>query len=436
MNPYAADTIRKKVLIITYYWPPSGGPGVQRVLKLVKYLPTLGWDPIVLTVKDGSYPALDPSLSQEIPENCTVYATRTVEFFNLFKLLTGRKKDVTVEAFILNKKNPSFIERLALLIRQNLFLPDGRVGWIPFAVKKGLEVIQTEKPDLIFSSSPPSSVHLTAKRLANASGLPWVADFRDPWSNANYILDLSRSALASKLDYKLERSVVETADAILAVSKGVRQLLKAEGTNAHIVPNGFDSADFKNIQKEARHTFRITFTGHMFAHSNPINFFEALAALRNAQGAVLEVRFIGKLDSLVTQAMKQHQVEDMITLVPYMPHDEALKEMINADILLLPLPKLNATGVLSGKVFEYLATGNFILTIGEKNGDAADLIRTCASGEVYSYDDDLAPVIIRQIEKWKAGETPKPNFEEIAHYDRRETTKKMVSIFNNLLEKR
>ncbi|MFM8451027.1 MAG: glycosyltransferase [Haliscomenobacter sp.] len=435
MNEALANhTESKKVLILSYYWPPSGGPGVQRMLKLVKYLPTQGWEPIVLTVAEGSYPAIDTSLLKEVPEDCQVYATKSIEFFSLFKVLTGRKKDAPIEPFLMGQKRQSVAEKLAFWVRQNMLIPDARIGWIPFAVEEGKKIIEREKPALILSSGPPSSIHLSAKRLARLSGLPWVADFRDPWSKANYIIEQPRSRWASRLDYRLEQSVIRKADAVTVISKGVGELLEAQ-KKAVLIPNGFDGAEFAPLQKQRHEKFCITFTGHIYSFSNPNAFFKALAVLRNDYGHLLEIRLVGKLDQQVNEAIAEEGVNDMITRIAYVPHDQAIQEMVNADMLLLPLPKVNTKGVLSGKVFDYLGTGNYILTIGDTESEAAELIRNCNAGEVFDHDADVAPAIIRQIEKWKAGERHQPNEEVVARYDRRQIARQFAALFNQLAKK-
>ncbi|MDA3871426.1 MAG: glycosyl transferase family 1, partial [Candidatus Marinimicrobia bacterium] len=170
----------KKVLIITYYWPPAGGPGVQRVLKFAKYLPQFGWQPIILTVKNGEYSAIDESLIKEIPKECIVYKTKTFEPYNLYKKFVGKKKDEKLPTYILNtNKNDNLNNKIAKWIRANLFIPDARIGWISHIVREGMKIIEKENPDIIFSSSPPHSLQIGAKKLAKKSGLKWVADFRD-----------------------------------------------------------------------------------------------------------------------------------------------------------------------------------------------------------------------------------------------------------------
>ena len=177
----------KKVLIITYYWPPAGGPGVQRVLKFAKYLPQFGWEPVILTVENGNFPAVDEGLLGEVPDNLKVYKTKTLEPFAIYNKLQGKDKTSAVDTFTITKSGKSFKDKLGNAIRSYFFIPDARKGWKPFAVKAGLDIIKKEKIDLIFSSSPPHSLQLIAKDLAKKTQLPSVADFRDPWFNAIWL---------------------------------------------------------------------------------------------------------------------------------------------------------------------------------------------------------------------------------------------------------
>ena len=431
-DPALERNASKKVLILTYYWPPAGGPGVQRVLKFVKYLPEWGWEPHILTVKNGEYPALDPSLLKEIPEGVKVYATQSLEFFSLFKRLTGRNSQTPIETYILNRKKAGWKDRLFAWIRQNLFLPDARLGWAPFAFRKGMEIIRKEQPALIFSSSPPHSLQLTARRLASKSGLPWVADFRDPWTEAFWDKSMERTSWAAARNKRMEQRVVTEADALITVSNGVQELLvKSPREHTYIIPNGYDAQDF-SAKKEPSSRFRIVYAGHIAASQNPVRFFQAIAALRTSFGDLLDIRFYGKADRETHEAIAREGVGDLVHLLPYLPHDEILTEIVNADLLLLLIPAENGKGILTGKVFEYLATRNFVLGIGDETGDAAGLLKTCRGGVMIDYDKDPAPVLESQIRRWQESIPHEVNANEILRYDRKTQAAQLAAIFDDL----
>ncbi len=215
----------KKVLIITYYWPPAGGPGVQRVLKFVKYLPAFGWEPIILTVENGEYPAIDESLISEIPPNLKIYKTNSFEPFNIYKNITGQKGNIPTH--VLSKsENESLIQKFSKWIRANVFIPDARVGWSQSIVKEGEKIFEIEKPDLIFSSSPPHSLQIGAMKLAKKVNSKWITDLRDPWTDGFWQKDLKRTKYALKKDSKFELKVLQNADSVITVSDSIVKLLK------------------------------------------------------------------------------------------------------------------------------------------------------------------------------------------------------------------
>ncbi|MFA6618146.1 MAG: glycosyltransferase, partial [Candidatus Neomarinimicrobiota bacterium] len=230
----------KKILIVTYYWPPAGGPGVQRILKIVEHLPEQGWEPIVLTVENPSAPAIDESLLARIPENIKIYKTKTSEPFEAYKKLTGKKAGEALPKNISLSENISAKEKLSRWIRANLFIPDARKGWKRFLVREGMKIIENEKPDLIFSTSPPHSLQLGAMRLAKKSGLPWVADLRDPWSEAYWEADMPKSKRSEAKNRVFESKVLNTADHITTVGKGIAGLLQKKTTKpVSVIYNGY-----------------------------------------------------------------------------------------------------------------------------------------------------------------------------------------------------
>ena len=230
----------KKVLIITYYWPPSGGAGVQRALKFAKYLPEFGWEPVILTVENPDSPVDDTSLLNDIPKGTKVYKTKSLEPFELYKKFAGKKSDSKIpNDVLLNKKNLSLKVRLAQWIRLNLFIPDAKIGWKKYAVKKGLEIIKTENIDLIFTTSPPQTVALIGRKLSKLCGVKWIADFRDPWMEIVYYQNVNRTKLTKVVDSSLEKKVMNNADTIITISYDIADLIrgKAKDQNVVVIPN-------------------------------------------------------------------------------------------------------------------------------------------------------------------------------------------------------
>ena len=240
----------KKVLIITYYWPPSGGAGVQRILKSVKYLPEFGILPYVVTVKtdQASYPSIDESLGMDVPQQAKVYRTDTFEPFGIYSKLLGKK---SIPTGFSNESNPGFIQKFSRFIRGNFFIPDARRGWVKYAYREASRIIESEKIDTVLITSPPHSAQLTGLMLRKKYKFKWIADFRDPWTDIYYYDEFSHLPFARKKDLNFENAVLNSADRIITVSKDVKRLLAAKSKLTSddkiiIIPNGYDEEDFKN----------------------------------------------------------------------------------------------------------------------------------------------------------------------------------------------
>ena len=241
----------KKIIIITYYWPPAGGGGVQRWLKFVKYLPELGWDPIVIAPKNADYPSTDPSLIGDIPSNIKIIKVPIWEPYILFKFLTGKKKSEKVNSgFLFDDRKKTLTEKFSLWLRGNLLIPDPRLFWIRPVVRDVKKLISSEHPEFIITTGPPHSVHLAGLKIKQLTNIKWIADFRDPWSNIDYLDFFNLSEFARKQQKKLEGKVLQNADLILSVSENwKKELLNLGASNVEVITNGYDETDFMNYQK-------------------------------------------------------------------------------------------------------------------------------------------------------------------------------------------
>lgn len=431
----------KKVLIVTYYWPPAGGPGVQRILKFVKYLPEFGWQPIVLTVQNGEYPANDESLINEIPDNCQVFSTYSIEPNNLYKKLIGIKKNQNIPVAVLAEKNLTWKKKIANWTRLNLFIPDSKIGWKSFAVKNGKKIINQFKPDLIFSSSPPPTVHLIAKSLKNYSNLKWVADLRDPWTDIYYYNNLKKSKLSAGLDKYFEKSVLKNADLLCTVSQDLVNIFKSKkpDLNIKIITNGFDPDDLPLIPlKDKFKRFTFAYAGKLNAQQNPINLWRALQKLVNTNKSFSEnfqMVFMGIFSNEIYNSISKHGLNSFLTDKGYVEHGVALKNLKRSHIKLLLIPDTKKNkGIITGKLFEYLATDGYVLGIGSKNGDAAKILRKTNAGEVFGYSDDLENVILDLYKNWKKGSSFEIDKTQIEKYTRKNLTKDLVNIFEQLVK--
>lgn len=432
-----------RVLVVTYYWPPSGGPGVQRVLKFVKYLPAFGWNPVVLTVKNGEYPSLDPSLARDIPAECPVARTFAFEPGTLYRSLVGLRANEPIPVATLAQRDVSWRKRWANWIRLNLFLPDAKIGWIPSAVRAGKHLIRTAAPDLIFSSSPPQTVQLVADKLARASGLPWVADYRDPWTRIFHYATSHRTGWSRWYDRRLEERIVPAADERITVNMPCAHLLGPEQPRAafRIIPNGFDEDDFDAVgDLEPYAKFTLTYAGNLSTQQNPRNLWTALAALiarRPDFAAALELRFLGVVAPAVRAALADRGLTNHSTFCGYVAHEEAIRTMRRSALLLLVIPAAEGSAaIVTGKIFEYMASRSYILGIGPRAGVAAEILRSTASGEMFAFEDDLAGEIEGLFERWRRGELAGGERIALAPYTRRRQTKMLAEIFDRVLAQR
>jgi len=434
----------KKVLIITYYWPPSGGPGVQRILKFVKYLPDFGWQPYILTPKYGEFPAIDHSLADEIPNSCEVTKTGIFEPGKLYKVLTRMERSQAIPVAVLAETdNLSFTKKVTSWLRANLFIPDAKIGWLPFAINKGQQIIKQHNIDIIYSSSPPPTTHLIAQKLARRFGIKWVADFRDPWTDIHYYKNLSRLQVTQNFDRKLERSVLDSANWITSVSKTYIQNYKKKVSHNRFsfLPNGFDANDLKEINFDIYpDKFRISSMGTINNERNPETLFQAVKKILSSNPEIakhLEINLIGIVAPSVEADIKKYGLGKFVQKTSYLPHLDALKKMAEAWILLLPINNVvNDLGILTGKLFEYIGSGKTILGFGNPKVDAATVVREVKAGEFFQYSDieGTERFLLKQFKLWKKGELEKKNNKSlIKKYERKQITKELVEIFEGCL---
>ncbi len=419
-----------KVLIVTYYWPPAGGAGVQRVLKFAKYLPQFGWEPVILTVEKPDAPIYDESLLVDIPDGCKVYRSKGFEPFDLYKKFTGKKGEY-IPADVLIKKDVSIKEKLAKWVRANLFIPDAKIGWFPKAVKTGMKIIEEEKIDIIFSTAPPPTTALIAKSLAEKSGLPWVADFRDPWLEIVYYQSLKRSKPTIMIDSVLEKKCLKRADIITTVSKNLAELFnsKVPADKYRVIPNGYDETDFHEIEHSKNEKFTIAYTGALSKDRVPYPLLSALQKVKE-EGLKIQLRFAGRFCPEFLEEIEKRNIKDMFNISGFVPHSESTKILQTADALLLVVDNVpDNKGFLTGKVFEYLGSRKPIFAIGPVDGDANEIITLADAGKMVDYKDDNGAyeLLKKYYSDWESG-TSQFNF-NVEKYSRKNLTKELVKIF-------
>jgi glycosyltransferase involved in cell wall biosynthesis len=428
----------KKVLIITYYWPPAGGPGVQRMLKFVKYLPTLGWEPIILTVENGEFPAIDESLLNEIPDNIKIFKSRSNDLIKKYKRFSGDGQNQAVPVGILSQKELPLKKRIARFIRLNFVIPDAKKSWIKPSVKVGQKIIDDEKPQIIFSSSPPPSVHLIAKKLARKNNLKWVADLRDPWSRIHYYQN-NRSLITTYMDRKLERKTLNKADKISTVSEHFGKLIEADKTKLHIIPNGYDEMDFAHHDKstEDKTKFKIAYVGGLNENRFYPDFFKELTdfiSINNLSKDNFSFIIAGQIQEQFLDAIyKIIQDPAIIDHKGYVSHSSAIDIMKEADLLLLFMEKVsNYSGHIPGKLFEYLASQKYILGVGDAEGDANNILRNMGAGAIFNNDHRFSKELSGIYQMWKQGQLSGAKKEEINSFSRENLSKQLTEIFEDM----
>jgi len=382
----------KHVLIFTYYFPPAGGVAVQRWLKFTKYLPENGWLPIVVTVKDGSYPYLDESLEKEIDSRVEVHKTDTFEPFEIYNLLRGKKGKQLPTAMLDNAASKSFFQKAAEFVRANFFIPDARKGWVKYAVSEGARIIKSKKIDAIVTTGPPHSTHLIGMMLQKQFGIKWIADFRDPWTSIFTNTFLPRTNWAKQQDQQLETAVLRRADCVTVIGPSMQKEFQNRAKRIEVIWNGFDEADIVVATAEIRNpVFTIRYVGNLFASQTAPAFWKAVARLRKEENAKLKIEFTGRVDESVKQIIKQTGVEDAVSYNDFVPHIEAVQLMCSADALLFAVPAVpNSERIITGKIFEYLATQIPILAFGPLSGDAAKLLQECGRESMCDFEDNAS----------------------------------------------
>ena len=370
----------KRVLIITYYWPPNGGAGVYRWLKMSKYLPECGWQPVVYTPKDPEVVADDPELLKQVRAEVEVVKRPITEPFSLYKRFTGRAQHEKVQtAFLSEQGRGGWKEDLALWVRSNFFIPDARVWWVKPSVRYLKAYLRDHPVDAIISTGPPHSMHLIAMALKKATGLPWVADFRDPWTGIDFYGQLSLTKWADRRHHRLEREVLTTADRVVTVSWSWAKDLEVLGAKeVEVITNGFDRDDVPKDPLPLDERFSLVHVGSMSATRDLPGLWKALAAIAADDPVFRErfvLRFVGPVDHNVVESATAAGLGAHIERLGRLSHAEAMRQMQRARVLLLPINDTpNSAGILPGKLYEYLSVGRPILAVGPRDGDVARVL--------------------------------------------------------------
>lgn len=424
----------KKILIITYYWPPSGGAGVQRWLKFAKYLPECDIKPIILTVdsKYAAYFQTDQSLKNDIHPDLIVCKTKSFEPLNILSKLIG-KKNIPYGGFANVNKN-SLLQTILRFIRGNLFIPDARIGWNKYAYKKAKDIITEYNIDTVITTSPPHSTQLVGLKLKKKFNIYWIADFRDPWTDIYYYLDLLHSKIVKWIDKRKEIKVLKSADKVITVGKSLSNYLynKILQRKFSIICNGFDPDDFTGRNYIKPKIFTITYTGTLSDQYNISVFIDACHECK-AQGNDFIIRFVGKVTESKLTEFSRAGLKNNIEIVNYVPHLKSIEYLLSSSVLLLVIPEFKGNDViLTGKLFEYLAARKIIIGLGPKNGDSNEIIKDCDAGRMFSGKDstELKEYLMDLVRLWEKNNDLNIKNNCYLKYSRKKLTEKLADIIN------
>ena len=462
----------KKVLIITYYWPPSGGAGVQRWLKFTRYLPGFGWQPVVYAPENPEAPVDDHSLVKDVHQQVKVLKRRIWEPYGFYRRFLGMSPADRINAgFLSEKEKPRKKEGISVWIRGNLFIPDARRFWIRPSVRFLKQHLRKNPVDAIISSGPPHSMHLIAMKLRKQVDVPWIADFRDPWTDIDFYHQLRLTRRADRRHRSLEQAVLKGADRVVVIGETMAgRFGELAGIDPEVVPNGYDEADFTMAQdktpapgEDGSHTraegpsgtspepshksgagpaagdrFTILHVGAMNKDRNHPAFWNVLASLvsRHPEFArAVELRLIGKLDYSVTESIRAAGLEEITRLETYLPHDRIAGTLRSAALLYLPVNRTpNARMIQTGKIFEYMASGRPVVGTGPVDGDAAAILADAGAGKMLDFDDEqgLKEAILGYFTQFRAGSLPvtKPPVQ----YSRKNLAGRLAQILDDLAE--
>ena len=426
----------KKILIITYYWPPAGGPGVQRWLKFVKYLPDFGIQPIVYVPENPTYPIVDEKLVKEVSDKAIILKHTIFEPYQLASLFSKNKTKKISSGIIPNQKKQSFLDKTFLWIRGNLFIPDARVFWVKPSVAFLEKYIVENTIDTIVTSGPPHSLHLIGLELKQKLNLKWFADFRDPWTTIGYHKSLRLSRFAAKKHKTLERQVLNTADTIIVTSKTTKTEFEAITSKPiSVITNGYDTEEVGKQTLDLK--FSLAHIGSFLSERNPLILWESLVELITEIPdfkSHLEIKLIGAVSQEVLETIQQFGLNVYLNNLGYVSHVEAIAHQRKSQVLILiEINSADTKSIIPGKLFEYMVSNRPIIAIGPRDSDFSEIITNTNTGVFFDYSEKmkLKSVILDFYNQFLEGKL-QSNGVSLQNYSRRNLTKNLVELLNKM----
>jgi len=431
----------KKALIISYYWPPSGGIAVHRCLKFAKYLHEFGWEPVICTADNPEYPVLDEGNFKDVHNGTTIIKTRIWEPYNLFKMITGKKREERIHNVFIEEDKPSLGHKLGIWIRGNLFIPDARKFWIRPSVRFLSKYLEENPVDVMFTNGPPQSTHMIAYGVKKKLGIPWHADFQDPWTQVDYFPQLMLNPVSLKIHKSMEQRIFRYADKVTICSDTWKHDLESIGAkDVGVIVWGYDEDDFKDINVELSPKFTLSHYGSLGPDRNAKTLWKAcsIIAKENEQFANnLEIELAGFIGHAIIKEIESLGLKKNLILFEHLSRNETLQRMHRSQVLLLILNDMpNVNGRLPGKLFEYLASRRPILVIGPEESDASKIVHGVNAGYTCSFNNlektiETIKVLYDKFQKNRL----LSNETDISQYSNRNLTKKLAEFFDQILKK-
>jgi hypothetical protein len=418
----------KNVLVITYFWPPSGKASMQWPLGIARHLPVDGWQPIILTIKQDTFSPDDESLSENISSAVKVFRTNTYEPFSLYKKFTGKKEDdQLIASETISKANKSYTHRISIWLRMNLFIPDARIGWYFPAVKEGKGIIKHESVDAIISIGPPHSAHLIGKKLSKKFNIPHIPVFIDPWVDIIYYKGFKRSYITKLIDNHLEKSVLNNAKAVAFVTETMKNDYSKKYAflteKSNVLYWGYNEKDFESIvvKKDKRGEKLLVHAGNIFSFQNPQQLWKQLQE-EIRSGNKYKIRFIGTVDPEIKKSITENNLDDYTEYAGFLPYYKMLQNICEADMLLVCVSEPRH---VPGKLFEYLRTGNPVIAIGDNNYEVKKILKESNAGMIFGYNEPVK-------EFFTSYENLKPNPPYVVKFDRKKIASQMSKLLNSI----
>ena len=419
----------KKVLIITYYWPPAGGPGVQRWLKFVKYLPEYDVEPVVYIPENPNYPILDESLVEEVPNDLKIVKQPINEPYKAARFVSKGKTDKLSKGVIQGQQRQSLKERLLLFIRGNFFIPDARKNWVKPSVEFLSKYLEEQQIDTVITSGPPHSLHLIGLRLKKLANINWIADFRDPWTTIGYHQKLKLTSVSKKKHLALENKVLQRADKLIVTSNTTKKEFEQKTTTSiRCITNGFDGTRPSTVPDTL---FTLSHIGSLLTDRNPVGLWSVLGELIKENALFsekLRIQLIGVVGEEVLESLDAHGLSGHVVALGYLPHDAVVAYQTKSQVLLLTeIDAKETQGIIPGKLFEYLKAERPVLALGPEYWEAGELVEKSQSGRYIQVNDvkTIKLVVLDWFEQYKNRKLTVAT-KGIEKYHRRELTQSLA----------